>query len=184
VQYISSSNSEFDGIYSMLIGINKEFNSFTLGADYSYTVYSNNFLDTTQQISPHVAFSFGDYKSLMGTYHINLVYDYISTDAKVQSIKSDYSASSISITQTKGSFQNFFKYLYGDNIFLVSSAGLSIQNFHEVVQDSLSFSSKYNFSPYTSIRLSFIRKNYKDLGINSNLDSKSENILAFLYYKF
>jgi hypothetical protein len=182
LQYISSSNSEFSGVYSLFVGIKKELNSFNLGSNFSYSSYGNSFLDTAQQITPYISFSFGDYKSLMGTYNLNIAHDYVSVEPKSQIIKDSYGASSLSITQNKGSFQNFFKYLLGDSMFAVGHQGLSIQNFHEVIQESFSFSSKYTYSPSTSLQLSFVRKNYEDLGVNPL--ARSENILAFLYYKF
>jgi hypothetical protein len=181
-QYISSSNAQYDGIYSILTGVKKAYESFTLGAEYSYSSYGNDLLNSVQQISPYVIFTYGEYNSLMGKYQVKLSYDSISPDAKASGISSRYSASSIAITQLKGDFQNYFRYIGGKHIFAVRSGGLSIQNFEEIYDNVLIFSSRYNFSDSTALQLSYLKKTYTELGRDT--DAKLDNILAFFYFKF
>ena len=182
LQYINSSNKNYDGLYSVLLGIKKKFNNFSLGLNYSYSDYSNTTIKTVQQATPYIGFRFGDYKSLMGTYYIKIMNNFIMPDAKVQSISSDYSTFGISLTQNKGDFQNFVQYWSGDSIFAIRDNGLSIQNFEEIYEKALSISSKYSFSSTTSVQLSYIEKDFSDYSSSST--STLTNTILFLYFKF
>lgn len=182
IQYIKSSNTDYDGIYSALIGVKKEFRSFTLGANYSYSDYSNTIVENVQQISPYLIFSFGDYKSLMGTYRMKILFDSINVDSNSPWLKSNYGSYTFSLNHMKGRFQNFVQYIVGDNIFAVRGNGLSIQNFEEIYEDAYSISSKYNFTKTSSLQLSYTLKNYSDYGLNKA--SELRTVSAFLYFNF
>lgn len=180
LHYISSSRNSFDGAYALLIGAKKQFNSFLLGLNYSYSYYDQNIVDTVGQVTPYIGFSYGDYKSLMGSYYIKITGDYIYLDEKT--LSSDYIVAGISITQNKGSFQNSISYFGGDHIFALRNDGMSMQNLLEIYDSSISISSKYNFSDTTALQLSFIRKDF--IEYKETAKSKSESTLVFLYYKF
>ena len=182
LNYINSSNKQYDGAYTALIGLNKKFDSFNLGLDYSYSDYGNTIVDTVNQLTPYVSFSFGDYNSLMGHYYTKITYDYILPDANDNNLSSEYTSFGISLTQNKGDFQNSIRYYFGDHIFSVRDRGLSVQNFEEIYEDSLSLSSKYNINSSISVQLSYIQRNYKEYGESSK--SKLNNTLLFLYFKF
>ncbi len=180
INYINSSNNSYDGAYAILLGVKKQFNSFLLGLNYSHSYYNQNIVDNVEQISPYIAFSFGDYKSLMGSYYMKIMYDYIYLDEAT--LAPDYSVVGLNLIQNKGSFQNSFSYYGGDHIFALKNSGMSMQNLQHIYDRSLSLSSKYSFSDTTAIQVSFIRKDFVEYQETSK--SKSQNITLFLHYKF
>ncbi len=180
LNYISSSEDSYNGAYALLVGVKKRYNSFMLGLNYSLSSYSDNIVDKVEQITPYVAFSYGDYKSMMGNYYIKITGDYIYLDEAT--LSSDYMVLGLSLTQNKGSFQNSLSYYGGDHIFALRNDGMNMQNLLEIYESSLSLSSKYSFSDTTALQLSYIRKDFTEYGETSK--SRSANIIAFLHYKF
>jgi len=184
INYINSSNNEYDGAYIATVGVKEKFNSFDLGLNYSYSKYDNTLVSTVQQFSPSLSFSFGDYKSLMGNYNVKILSDliYPSTNTNINGLSSNYSSYGISLTQNKGNFQNSIQYYSGDHIFAVRDDGMSVQNFEDIYKNSLSLSCKYNFSKTTSMQISHIRKDFVEYGSTSEM--KLANTILFLYYNF
>lgn len=182
INLIHSSNSEYNGISSILVGLNKELRIFTLGTNLSYSHYSNTYVKSVIQVSPYIGFSFGDYKSLMGNFYTKIIFDSISPDSNVGGIKKDYSTYALSITHNKNNFQTLFEYWFKDHIFALHDDGLTIQNYEEVYENSLSLSVLYKFSYNMSFQLSYIKKDYRDYDEQSK--SKLKNYMMFLYYKF
>lgn len=183
IHYINSSNKQYDKSYSALLGLKKKIESLTIGLNYSYSDYDkNNIIKTVQQFTPYIGFSYGDYKSMMGTYYIKISTDLIYTDTNATDIPSEYSTYGISITQNKGSFQNSLQYFNGEHMFAVRDNGLTMQNFEEIYKNSLSISSKYIFSKATSLQLSYIQKDFRTYGDQTKSDL--ESILLFIYFKF
>jgi len=182
LNYIQSSNTKYSGIYSVLLGSKKKFDSFTFGLNLSYSDYNNVSVKSVKQISPYIGFSFGDYNSLMGNFYTKIIYDTISLDSNLLGLKKDYSTYSVSLTHSKRNFQNFVGYWFKDHLFALRDDGLTIQNFEEIYENALSISSKYNFSPFTSLQISFIQKDFHVIGQQTK--SKLKNTMLFLYSKF
>lgn len=184
LNYINSSNNEYDGSYVVLLGMKEKFSSFDLGLNYSYSNYNNTLVKTVQQLSPSLSFSYGDHKSFMGNYHVKVFLDliYPNANSNINGISSSYSPYGLSLTQSKGRFQNSIKYYTGEHMFAVRNDGMSVQNFEEIYTGSFSLSCKYNFSQDTSMQLSYIVKDFFDYGATSEAEVTST--ILFLYYKF
>jgi len=182
LNYINSSSKEYDGIYSIVLGTKKELSHFNLGLDLAYSVYNNSVLKSVTQISPHLSFNYGNYKSLMGLYTLKLNYDSIRPDSKVNSLSSEYSTFGFTLTQFKAKFQNSLQYWFNDHIFAVRDQGMNVQNHEDIYENALSISSKYNLSPTTSVQLYFIKKDYHQYAQTNTSHLKS--FLLFGYFKF
>ncbi|WP_373072373.1 hypothetical protein [Sulfurimonas sp.] len=183
INYLFSSKSDYDQIFAVLAGLEKNTDIFQLGANISYSKYNSASLAKfTNQFTPYLGFYFGDYNSLMGTFLAKVTYDFITLHSGDSSLKEEYSAHSLSLKNSNGNFDTTIELWFGESIYALRNYGLTNHFLKDLYKDALIVSTKYKISDSVSVKLSYLKRSYIASGETENSTLKS--YLISTYFRF
>ncbi len=167
---VLSNNITGDDVQSYFTGIEYfQKKRFSLGFDLYYSFYAQSTLGKeVLQFKPYYGFSFGDYRSAMGTFFTKLSYYHIYFMQKNKATLSrSYLSYEIEVNHHKNNFFTKFKAWTGKQVYAVRDNGFTLYNLYEKHKGGWSLSSKYAFNDHLGIRASYINEVYSNIGTSS-----------------
>jgi len=165
--------SEYDKVF-ILGGLYYEYLKYNIGTDIYYSDYKNF---NVYQISPKIGFNFGDYKSIDGSFYMEMKYNYIHISDNAAN-KGNYSNFDVKLQNFKGAWTTTLNVSLGSNSYKVANDGFVVYNLGEEYKYSLGASVNYSLSKTDNIKIEYTRSKY-----NNGTSYSYSNVYALSYLR-
>ena len=155
--YVISSQNFNNKVQGALLGLQYfQKNRFDLGANLTYSLYSDNALaDDILQARPYFGVMFGDPRALVGLIRTKISYYYIKPGNENVNLHKAYNSYELQIVQQKNRFTNQLIWSFGDQLYAVKQDVLTMRSLRDLSEGSFLLSSKYTLDSTVSIALSY-----------------------------
>ncbi|NOQ30082.1 MAG: hypothetical protein GQ570_03055 [Helicobacteraceae bacterium] len=179
---ISSSDDATDGgnIYLLNFTTNPS-KKLDISLEAAYSSYKDSF--NVLQGRTSVGRVFGDYNSMLGSFHVQGAYKYIKpSTATINNLKSSYDSFHMEVINYNGDFTTTLSTWTGSEVYAVTNGGFSVDNLADEKKGAVALAVRYAFTPAMGLTLNGKLLNMREAG--ATVDSSSSVLGATFDYSY